>query len=61
MGNKVNLFEKKLAKWLGVKNAIMVNSGSSANLLLITSLLYRAINKKILNHGDEILVPALAW
>ena len=46
MGNMVERFERKLSSWLGVKNAIMVNSGSSANLLLITSLLYRSKKKK---------------
>tara|TARA_B100001540_G_C15734812_1_gene609339 strand:+ start:88 stop:753 length:666 start_codon:yes stop_codon:yes gene_type:complete len=62
MGENVSLFEKKLSKWLNVKNSIMVNSGSSANLLLISSLLYRTNNKeKILNIGDEVLVPSLAW
>ncbi len=62
MGNSVQLFENKISKWLGVKNAIMVNSGSSANLLLITSLLYRSfISKNLLKPGDEVLVPALAW
>lgn len=62
MGDKVIQFEKKIANWLNVKNAIMVNSGSSANLLLITSLLYRSkITKNLLKKGDEILVPALAW
>ena len=61
MGNMVERFERKLSSWLGVKNAIMVNSGSSANLLLITSLLYRSKKKKILKKGDEILVPALSW
>ena len=60
MGKGVEKFEKKIASWLGVKNAIMVNSGSSANLLLISSLLYRT-NKKILKKGDEVLVPALSW
>tara|TARA_Y100000768_G_scaffold264094_1_gene201512 strand:+ start:861 stop:2087 length:1227 start_codon:yes stop_codon:yes gene_type:complete len=62
MGQSVSSFEKKLAKWLDVKNAIMVNSGSSANLLLITSLIHRSKNNlNLLKPGDEILVPAVAW
>ena len=45
MGTTVAKFEKELSKWLNVKNSIMVNSGSSANLLLVSSLLYRTNNK----------------
>ena len=62
MGKTVEKFENKLSKWLNIKNAVMVNSGSSANLLLMSSLLYKTKKKNIhLKKGDEILVPALAW
>lgn len=62
MGTTVAKFEKELSKWLNVKNSIMVNSGSSANLLLVSSLLYRTNNKlKNLKKGSEVLVPALSW
>lgn len=62
MGKKVESFEKSFSKWLGVKNSIMVNSGSSANLLMIASLLYRSDKSKIkLKKGDEVIVPALSW
>ena len=62
MGKTVEKFEKKLSKWLNIKNAIMVNSGSSANLLLISSLLYKTKKKSThLIKGDEVLVPALSW
>ena len=61
MGDVVEKFEKSLAKWIGVKNAIMVNSGSSANLLIIESLLRRSIKFNNLKQGDEIIVPALSW
>lgn len=61
MGSSVKKFENQLCKWLKVKNAIMVNSGSSANLLLISSLLFRTTKKLKLKKGDEILVPALTW
>jgi CDP-6-deoxy-D-xylo-4-hexulose-3-dehydrase len=45
-----------------VKQTIMVNSGSSANLLLVDSLLRRLNSSKApLKSGDEVLVPALAW
>ena len=61
MGDMVEKFEKSLAKWIGVKNAIMVNSGSSANLLIIESLLRRSVKFNNLKQGDEIIVPALSW
>lgn len=61
MGEKVNEFENRFADWLGIKNAVMVNSGSSANLLLIYSSLISSYRKAELNLGDEILVPALLW
>tara|TARA_B100001079_G_scaffold211382_1_gene185529 strand:- start:185 stop:445 length:261 start_codon:yes stop_codon:yes gene_type:complete len=45
MGKTVEKFENKLSKWLNIKNAVMVNSGSSANLLLMSSLLYKTKKK----------------
>ena len=45
MGDNVQKFEKLFAKWVGAKHAVMVNSGSSANLLIIESLL-RGLKKK---------------
>jgi CDP-6-deoxy-D-xylo-4-hexulose-3-dehydrase len=60
MGDNVQKFEKLFAKWVGAKHAVMVNSGSSANLLIIESLL-RGLKKKNLRRDDEIIVPALSW
>ena len=62
MGKTVEKFEKKISQWLNIKHAVMVNSGSSANLLLVSSLLYRIKKKLIhLKKNDEVLVPALSW
>ena len=61
MSDMVEKFEKNLAKWIGVNNVIMVNSGSSANLIIIESLLRRSIKFNNLKQGDEIIVPALSW
>jgi CDP-4-dehydro-6-deoxyglucose reductase, E1 len=62
MGATVREFEAKLADWIGVRNAVMVNSGSSANLLLVDSLLRRLNPADApLQAGDEVIVPALAW
>ena len=61
MGAEVKKFEAKMASYLNVKHFVMVNSGSSANLLMIESLLRPTIAKPKLSHGDCILVPAIAW
>lgn len=61
MGSEVKKFEAKMAKYLGVSNFVMVNSGSSANLIMIEALLRPAVGKPNLNPGDSILVPAIAW
>ena len=59
MGPFVFEFEKKFAEYFGAKYAIMVNSGSSANLLAIGALRYKTENPLI--EGDEIIVPAVSW
>lgn len=59
LGKNVKLFEKKFAKKFKRKYGIMVNSGSSANLISIASLFFRKKNK--LKPGDEVIVPAIAW
>ena len=59
MGPFVSKFEKSFAKKFNRKYAVMVNSGSSANLLSIASLFYKKDNP--LKAGDEVIVPALAW
>ena len=50
-------FEEKWASWLGTKRAIYVNSGSSANLLMLYSLILRGDLKQ----GDSVIVPAISW
>src|SRR3990167_1050478 len=37
-GRFADLFESKIRNWLGIKYAVLVNSGSSANLLAVTAL-----------------------
>lgn len=61
MGRLVRQFETEFANWTGARHAVMVNSGSSANLLIIDALLRRSGIKPPLKPGDEILIPALAW
>lgn len=59
MGNNVAQFEKDFAAFVGSKYCIMVNSGSSANLLAVASLFYTQEPK--LKRGDEVIVPAVSW
>lgn len=49
-------FEKKWSEWLGVKHSIFVNSGSSANLAAVYSLM---LSNKLKN--KKIVVPAVSW
>jgi CDP-6-deoxy-D-xylo-4-hexulose-3-dehydrase len=61
MGNEVQLFETKMASYLNVNHFVMVNSGSSANLLMVEALLRPTRSNPKLLPGDGILVPAIAW
>ena len=59
MGDEVRAFEEEFAAFHGMKHAVMANSGSSANLLMIAALFNKAENP--LRRGDVAVVPALAW
>jgi CDP-6-deoxy-D-xylo-4-hexulose-3-dehydrase len=59
MGQKVAKFEEEFSALVGSKYAVMVNSGSSANLALLAALRYR--NTPLLHPDDEIIVPAVSW
>lgn len=61
MGPKVLEFEEAFAKWIGSPHAVMVNSGSSANLLMVEAMLRSNAIAAPWRPGDEVLVPALAW
>ena len=58
MGDRVKKYEKNFANFIGSSYSIMVNSGSSANLLMIAALFYTKKNELKLKRGDEIIVPA---
>lgn len=53
-------FEQKFANYIGSKHALMVNSGSSANLLAFFSSV-NPRNKNKLRQNDECLIPAICW
>lgn len=57
MSKNVIEYEKKFAEYVGSKYAVMVSSGSAANLLGIAALVYAGI----LPRGSEVIVPAVSW
>lgn len=57
MGERVRTFEAQFASWAGCDTGVMINSGSSANLLLFSALV--ACGRLL--PGDEVLVPAVGW
>jgi CDP-6-deoxy-D-xylo-4-hexulose-3-dehydrase len=61
MGKKVAQYEKDFAQFFGSKYALMVSSGSTANLLMIASLFFTKNHHFKLKRGDEIIVPVVSW
>ena len=59
MGKFVKEFEKDFANYVNSKYCIMVNSGSTSNLIAIAALFFRKENP--LKAGDEVIVPAVSW
>jgi len=54
-------FEKALARYVGVRNAVFVNSGSSANLVALSALTSPKLAKRALKPGDEVLTVAAGF
>lgn len=54
-------FEKKFAKYLGVRYALLTNSGSSANLLAISALTSPKLGERRLQRGDEVITVAAGF
>lgn len=61
MGANVQAFEQAFAQYIGSQHCVMVNSGSSANLLMVAALFYTKNSALQLQHGDEVIVPAVSW
>ncbi|MEK6881538.1 MAG: DegT/DnrJ/EryC1/StrS family aminotransferase, partial [Nanoarchaeota archaeon] len=57
MGDLVSEFESKFAAWNGSKYSVMVNSGSSANLLAVYALTQDTIKLK----NKKAIVPSISW
>jgi CDP-6-deoxy-D-xylo-4-hexulose-3-dehydrase len=54
-------FEKRLADFVGTHHALTVNSGSSANLMAVSSLFSPRLGKAALNPGDEVITVAAGF
>jgi CDP-6-deoxy-D-xylo-4-hexulose-3-dehydrase len=54
-------FERGLARYVGVRNALFVNSGSSANLIALSALTSPKLGAKRLREGDEVITVAAGF
>jgi len=59
MGNHVSAFEQVFADYHDRRYCVMVNSGSSANLIGVAALAFK--KDRPLKPGDEVIVPAISW
>jgi CDP-6-deoxy-D-xylo-4-hexulose-3-dehydrase len=65
-GKEVEAFEASFAALHGAKHAILVNSGSSANLIALEALVYLSqlrpeLTKGVIAPGDEVVIQGLNW
>ncbi len=60
-GRFASRFESDLARIVGTRHAVLVNSGSSANLLAVTSLTVNLLGKRRLKPGDEVITVAAGF
>ncbi|MFH2138267.1 MAG: lipopolysaccharide biosynthesis protein RfbH [Candidatus Omnitrophota bacterium] len=60
-GRYARKLEKQLAEFVGVKHALLVNSGSSANLLAISALTSPLLKERRLKPGDEVITTACGF
>ncbi|MEA2578514.1 MAG: CDP-4-dehydro-6-deoxyglucose reductase, partial [Chloroflexota bacterium] len=54
-------FERQFARWMGVRHAILVNSGSSANLCAVSTLTSESLGPRALRPGDEVITSAAGF
>ncbi len=60
-GRFAEAFEREFAKVMGVRHALLCNSGSSANLLALSALTSPRLNDRALREGDEVLTVAAGF
>jgi CDP-4-dehydro-6-deoxyglucose reductase, E1 len=59
IGPCVRQFEEAFALKFGIRHALMVSSGSAANLVGVAALFYKT--HRPLRRGDEVIVPSISW
>lgn len=60
-GHFAEEFERNLARYVGMRSCLMVNSGSSANLLALTALTSSKLGERALRPGDEVITVAAGF
>lgn len=60
-GPSAEAFEKRFARYFGLRHSLLVNSGSSANLLALTTLTSHDLGDKRLQPGDEVITVACGF
>ena len=60
-GSHTENFESALARFVGMRHAFMVNSGSSANLLALTALTSPQLGERRIKPGDEVITVAAGF
>jgi CDP-6-deoxy-D-xylo-4-hexulose-3-dehydrase len=60
-GRFAERFERDFARWFGSRECVLVNSGSSANLLAITALTAPELGERALRPGDEVITAAAGF
>jgi CDP-6-deoxy-D-xylo-4-hexulose-3-dehydrase len=60
-GRYATEFEQRFAEWMGVKHCLLVNSGSSANLVALSTLTSPKLGNKQLKPGDEVITVAAGF
>ncbi|MEA5468204.1 lipopolysaccharide biosynthesis protein RfbH [Spirulina sp. 06S082] len=60
-GRYAEKFERQFAEWIGVKHCLLVNSGSSANLLALSALTSPKLGDRRLLPGDEVITVAAGF
>ena len=61
LGTQGSKMENELSEFLGVKKCLLVNSGSSANLVAISALTSYKLGEKKINKGDEVITVAAGF
>lgn len=60
-GRFADQFEREFARWIGIRHALLCNSGSSANLLALSALTSESLGARRLKPGDEVITAAAGF